>query len=388
MYKIKTLNTISETGLNLLPHTLYEVASEIQHPDAILVRSHDMHHLPIPSSVKVIGRAGAGVNNIPIDAMTQLGIPILNTPGANANAVREMVIAGMLLASRHLCQAFHYVRELKGEAHDIEKQVEQNKKKFVGFELAGKTLGIIGLGNVGVKVANAALHLGMQVIGFDPTITVNRAWELSAEVKQARTIDDLLIQSDFVSFHIPLNDETRHMINGARFQLMKNQVVLLNFARDHIIEHSALLEALNANKIYSYVTDFPHPHLKDHPRVISFPHLGASTKEAEENCAVMIVKAVREFLEERTITHSVNFPAIEMPKSKEAIRMAIVNENVPNMVAQVSAKLAAARLNIVSLLNKSRDNIAYTLIDVNQMVDTALLKDLSHIPGVIQVRKI
>lgn len=388
MYKIQTLNTISASGLNLLPHALYEVASEIQHPDAILVRSHNMCSMTLPPSVKVIGRAGAGVNNIPVAAMTQLGIPVLNTPGANANAVREMVIAGMLLASRNLCQASDYVRELTGSAVEIEHLVEKNKKQFVGFEILGKTLGIIGLGNVGVKVANAALHLGMNVVGFDPTITVNRAWELSAEVKQARTIDDLLVQSDFISFHVPLTDETEHMMNGSRFQLMKQNAVLLNFARDGIIEHHALLDALNEKKIYAYVTDFPHPDLKNHPRVISFPHLGASTQEAEENCAIMIAKALREFLEEGTITHSVNFPAIEMPRNKGAVRLGIANVNVPNMVAQISAKLAQAGLNIAGLLNKSRDDIAYTLIDVNDEVNKDLLKEIAAIKGIVQVRKI
>lgn len=388
MYKIQTLNTISASGLNLLPHALYEVASEIQHPDAILVRSHNMRSMDLPPSVKVIGRAGAGVNNIPVAAMTQLGIPVLNTPGANANAVREMVIAGMLLASRNLCQASEYVRELAGSAVEIEHLVEKNKKQFVGFEILGKTLGIIGLGNVGVKVANAALHLGMNVVGFDPTITVNRAWELSAEVKQARTIDDLLVQADFISFHVPLTDETEHMMNASRFHLMKQDAVLLNFARDGIIEHHALLDALNEKKVYAYVTDFPRPDLKNHPRVISFPHLGASTQEAEENCAIMIAKALREFLEEGTITYSVNFPAIEMPRNKGAVRLGIANVNVPNMVAQISAKLAQAGLNIAGLVNKSRDDIAYTLIDVNGDVNKELLKEIAGIKGIVQVRKI
>lgn len=388
MFKILTMNAISPNGLNQFSRELYEVASEIQHPDAILLRSHDMHQMELPNTVKVIGRAGAGVNNIPVSKMTKKGIPVLNTPGANANAVRELVIAGMLLASRNICQSWDYVRHLKGTNAEIESQVEKNKKNFVGFELLGKTLGVIGLGNVGVKVANAALKLGMHVVGYDPTITVNRAWELSSEVQQAHNLDDLLMQSDFVSFHVPLNSETKDMINDSRLQLMKNGVVILNFARDGIIEKTALIEALNQHKVSAYVSDFPNVELNDHPGVISLPHLGASTKEAEENCAIMIVKQLRDFLESGTITNSVNFPAIEMPQNNNTVRLAIVNENIPNMVAQISAKLADVKLNIVSLLNKSRDEIAYTLIDVNEDMNDALLKEISGITGVIQVRKI
>lgn len=386
MFKIQTLNALSPTGLNQLPRELYEVASEIQHPDAILVRSFDMHKMPIPETLKVVGRAGAGVNNIPVAEFTQLGIPVLNTPGANANAVREIVIAGMLLASRNICQAWDYVRQVKED--DLDKTVETHKKQFAGFELLGKTLGVIGLGNIGVKVANAAIQLGMNVIGFDPTITINRAWELSANVKQAHTIDDLLVDADFVSFHVPLNEETQNMINASRMHLLKEGVVLMNFAREGIIDNHALLDALNHNKVYAYVTDFPTHELKNHPRVISLPHLGASTKEAEENCAVMITKQIRDFLENGTITYSVNFPSIEMPKNNGATRIAIANINIPNMVAQISAKLAQAGLNIVSLLNKSRGEIAYTLIDVNADVSAALLKELASIQGVVQVRRL
>jgi D-3-phosphoglycerate dehydrogenase len=386
MFKIQTLNTISEIGLNQFSPQLYNISSDFLDPDAILVRSQSLHEKTLPDTIKVVGRAGAGVNNIPVLALTQRGIPVLNTPGANANAVRELVLAGMLLASRNLCQAWDYVRHLTGTDAEIDQTVEQNKKKFVGFELMNKTLGIIGLGNIGVKVANVAIELGMKVIGYDPTITVHRAWELSSHVKQAHSIDDLLTQSDFVSLHVPLTNETKHMMNAERLMAMKQGVVLLNFSRDGIIENTALLNLLNESKMTTYVTDFPSAEFKNHPRVIAFPHLGASTKEAEENCAVMIVKQVCDFLENGTITHSVNFPAIEMPRNHGAYRLAIVNNNIPNMVAQISSHLGSAGLNIVSLLNKSRDDIAYTLIDVNKAVSSELLHAISRINGVVQVR--
>ncbi|HEX4044522.1 MAG TPA: phosphoglycerate dehydrogenase [Gammaproteobacteria bacterium] len=388
MFKIQTLNTIATTGLNQFPHDLYEIATDIQHPDAILVRSHAMHDMTIANSVKAIGRAGAGVNNIPITLLTQRGIPVFNTPGANANAVKELVIAGMLLASRNICQAWQYVNQLTCTGTLLEQTIEQNKKQFVGFELAGKTLGVIGLGSIGVKVANTAINLGMRVIGYDPEITVNRAWELSANVQQGRSIDDLLMEADFVSFHVPLTEATKHMINPARLQLMKPGAVLLNFARDGLIEKSALLAALNEKKVYAYINDFPCSELKNHPRVISLPHIGASTEEAEENCAVMISKQIRQFLEIGTIINSVNFPTVDLAPLNSGARLTIVNANVPNMVAQISTKLANAKLNIISLLNKSRDDIAYTVIDVPQSPDQATLEEMRKIEGVIQLRLI
>ncbi len=388
MFKIQTLNTIAAAGLEQFPRELYEIASEMHLPDAILVRSHVMHELPIPNSVKVIGRAGAGVNNIPIAVLTSRGIPVFNTPGANANAVRELVIAGMLIASRNICQAWRYVSELKSSGAQLEHEIEKNKKQFVGFELMGKTLGVIGLGSVGVKVANAATHLGMRVIGYDPTISVNRAWELSSTVQQAHNIDDLLMKSDFVSFHVPLNSETKNMINSSRLHLMKPGVTLLNFARDGIIDNQALIAALNEKKVFAYISDFPTTDLKNHPSVISLPHLGASTKEAEENCAVMIAKQVRDFLETGSITNSTNFPTVEIPRHSIGIRLSIVNANIPNMVAQISSKLASAGLNITSLLNKSRDDIAYTVIDISSDVSDATLNEIAAIDGVVQLRKL
>lgn len=388
MYKIQTLNQISASGLNEFPHELYEIASEINKPHAILVRSQSMHDIVIPDSVIAIGRAGAGVNNIPVDSMTKRGIPVFNTPGANANAVRELVIAGMLLVSRNICQAWNYVNSLKSNDAELNQKIEQDKKQFVGFELMGKTLGVIGLGSIGVKVANAALQLGMRVVGYDPTITVNRAWELSSTVQQAHSMDELLMAADFVTFHVPLTSDTKHMLNHARLQLMKKNVVILNFSREGIIDTKALLASLTENKILAYVTDFPSAQLINIPQVICLPHLGASTKEAEENCAVMIAKQIRDFFENGTITNSVNFPSIEMSRNQGGIRLAIANFNIPNMVAQISSVLAKHGLNIISLSNKSKDEVAYTLIDVNENVNDTVLKELTDIKGVLQVRLI
>lgn len=388
MFKIQLQNNISTTGLLQFPREFYEISSDMHHPDAILVRSHNMHDMEFADSVKVVGRAGTGVNNIPVAKLTKMGIPVLNAVGANANAVRELVIAGMLLASRNIWQAWQYVSSLDVNATEMEKNIEQHKKQFVGFELQGKTLGIIGLGSIGVKVANAAMGLGMQVVGYDPTITVNRAWELSSAVKQAQSVESLLAEADFVSLHIPLTTTTKNMLNAARLRLLKANVVILNFARDGIIDQAALLAALNEKKIFSYVTDFPTKDLLHHPRVISLPHLGASTFEAEENCAVMISKQVRDYLEKGNIVNSVNFPTIEMPNNPDCYRLAIVNENIPNVVAHISAKLGHAGLNIVSLLNGSREEIAYTLIDVNAEINDKLFKEINNIPGIIRIRKI
>lgn len=389
MYKIQTLNPIAMIGLNHFPQELYEVGPEIQQPDAILLRSYDMHAIVIPSSVKIIGRAGAGVNNIPVNELTQCGIPVLNTPGANANAVRELVIAGMLLASRNIYEAWRYIATLKNDDSEINKKIEADKKQFVGFELLEKKLGVVGLGNVGVKVANAAISLGMKVIGYDPTITVHRAWELSSEAREAGSLEDLLKEADFISFHVPLTKETKHMMDASRIGLMKKGAVLLNFAREEIIDHSALIAALQQKKIHAYVSDFPTFDLNNIPGVITLPHLGASTFEAEENCAVMIVKHIRDFFEKGSISFSVNFPSIEMQKvNKNSTRLAIVNKNIPNMVAQISTKLAEANLNILSLLNKSRENIAYTLIDVERIVSESVLNEIKNIDGVVQVRQL
>lgn len=388
MYKILTLNNISIAGLERLPRDSYEIASEIQHPDAILLRSFKMHDMEIPETLKAVGRAGAGVNNIPIDKMSARGIPVFNAPGANANAVKELVIAGMLLGCRNIAQAWDFARELEGDDTAINKATEAGKKNFAGFELPGRTLGVIGLGAIGVKVANAALGLGMNVIGYDPEITVQRAWQLSSQVQQATSVDDLLAHSDFVTFHVPLMDATRGMINAARLRLMKKGVVLLNFSRDGILDDQAVVNAIDEGKVYSYVCDFPSNLLKKHPRVITLPHLGASTAEAEDNCAIMVANQVRDFLENGNVTNSVNFPEVVMPRAQGGYRLTIVNANVPNMLGQISTDLAKAGLNIIDMLNKSRGEIAYTVVDVESEIPAATVTEIAAIEGVLSVRTI
>jgi D-3-phosphoglycerate dehydrogenase len=385
MYKILTLNNISVAGLERLPREKYEVASEIQHPDAVLLRSFNMHDMEIPPSLKAVGRAGAGVNNIPVEKMSQHGVAVFNAPGANANAVKELVIAGMLMGCRNLCQGWDYARNLAGSDAEISKAVEAGKKKFAGFELPGRTLGVIGLGAIGRYVANAALDLGMNVVGYDPGITVEGAWKLSSEVEQAENVETLLGKADFVTFHVPLVEETRHMINAERLKNMKDNVIILNFARNGIVDDEAVCEAIDAGKVYAYVCDFPSNLLKNHPRVITLPHLGASTKEAEDNCAIMVAEEVRDYLENGNVRNSVNFPAVQMDRT-EGYRLAIVNSNVPNMVGQISSALADAGQNIIDMINKSRGELAYTLIDINQPPNDELLGKLGEIEGVLAVR--
>lgn len=385
MYKILTLNNISVKGLDKLPRERYEVASEIQHPDAILLRSFKMHDMEIPASLKAVGRAGAGVNNIPVDRLSQKGIPVFNAPGANANAVKELVLAGMLLACRNICQSWSFASGVEGTDAEINKAVEAGKKNFVGFELPGRTLGVIGLGAIGVRVANAALLLGMNVIGYDPDITVQRAWQLSSNVQQATSVDDLLARSDFITFHVPLIDATRNLINRDRLKNMKQQAVILNFARDGIVDNEAVVEALDAGKLYSYICDFPSNLLKNHPRVITLPHLGASTIEAEENCAVMVAEQVRDYLENGTIHNSVNYPEVHMPRNG-GFRLSVANANVPNMLGQISTKLAQAGLNILDMLNKSNGDLAYTLVDVEKQIPQQTVEEIAAIDGVLSVR--
>jgi D-3-phosphoglycerate dehydrogenase len=385
MFKILTLNNISIAGLDRLPRDKYEVASEITHPDAILVRSANMHEMDIPGTVKAIGRAGAGVNNIPVQQMSRRGVPVFNAPGANANAVKELVIAGMLLAARNIAQAWEFARRLEGDDAGIHKSVESGKKRFVGFELPGRTLGVIGLGAIGVQVANAARALGMNVIGYDPTITVQRAWQLESDVEAALSVDDLVSRSDFISFHVPLTDETRNMINADRLKHMRKGGVLLNFARNGIIDDAAAVAALDSGQLYAYVCDFPSNLLKDHPRVVTVPHIGASTKEAEDNCAVMVADEVRGWLEDGNVHNAVNFPEINLPRNG-GYRIAVVNSNVPNMVGQISTDLAGVNLNILDMLNRSRGDVAVTLIDVDQRVPEATVEQLRAIDGVLSVR--
>jgi len=385
MFKLQTLNNISVAGLNRLPRDRYEVASEIAHPDAILVRSANMHQLEIPATVKAIGRAGAGVNNIPVERLTGRGVVVFNAPGANANAVKELVLAGMLIAARNIGQAWQFARGLEGDDGAIHKAVEAGKKQFVGFELPGRTLGVIGLGAIGVQVANAARALGMQVVGYDPTITVRRAWQLESDVQPAHGIDDLVSRSDFITFHVPLTDDTRHMINAERMRLMRPGTVLLNFSRDGIIDDEAAVAALEQGHLYAYVCDFPSNRLKGHPRVITLPHIGASTAEAEDNCAVMVADQVRDYLETGNVHNSVNFPEIQLPPNG-GYRLAVVNNNVPNMLGQISTDLADVGLNILDMLNRSRGEVAVTLIDVDQHVPEEAISAIRDIQGVLAVR--
>ncbi len=385
MYKIQTLNNISVAGLDRLPRDNYEVASEIAHPDAILLRSFNMHDMDIPTTVKAIGRAGAGVNNIPVARATDLGIPVFNAPGANANAVKELVVAGMLMAARNIGQAWAFARGLQGDDREIHQQVEKGKKQFVGFELPGRTLGVIGLGAIGVRVANAARALGMKVVGYDPTITVQRAWQLESGVEQALSVDDLLARSDFVSFHVPLTEDTKGMINATRLKLMRPGGVLLNFARDGIVDDKALCASLDSGHAYAYICDFPNNRLKEHARVITLPHIGASTKEAEQNCAVMVAEQIKDYLQDGNVTNSVNFPEINLQRNG-GYRIAVVNSNVPNMVGQISTDLAEAGLNIIDLLNKSRGEVACTLLDVDKAPPQETLDRIAAIVGVLSVR--
>jgi D-3-phosphoglycerate dehydrogenase len=385
MYKVLTLNNIAVQGLARLPRDRYEVASEIGHPDAILVRSARMHDMEIPKSVLAVGRAGAGVNNIPVDKLSKRGVPVFNAPGANANAVKELVIAGMLLAARNLCQAWQFARQLPGEGAELDKAVEAGKKKFAGFELPSRTLGVVGLGAIGVQVANAALALGMRVIGFDPQITVERAWELSSGVEKARSLEELFSQADVITVHVPLMDATRRLINEPRLRLMPATGVVLNFARAEIADEAAVLAALGSGKLAAYVCDFPSRQLMASDKVIALPHLGASTEEAEVNCAVMVADTLRAYLENGLIRNSVNFPDADMPRT-DAHRITIANDNVPNMVGQISGSLGDAGLNIADLLNKSRGNVAYTIVDLDGAPSRELLDRMRSIEGVLGVR--
>ncbi len=385
-YRILTLNNISPKGLARLPPERYQVGADIECPDAILVRSADMHAFEVARAVRAIGRAGAGTNNIPVADLSRRGIPVFNTPGANANAVKELVLAGLLLAARNLGPAWLFARGLTGDDAAIDLAVERGKKAFVGFELPGRTLGVVGLGAIGVEVANAAQALGMQVLGYDPQITVQRAWALSASVEQAASLEELFARADAVSVHVPLNEATRGLVNAARLRLMKSDGILLNFARAGIVEDQAVMAALDAGQLHGYVCDFPSAALTAHPRVITWPHLGASTLEAEENCAVMVAEQVRDFLENGNIRNSVNYPEAVLPRVPGTTRLAIANSNVPNMVGQISTCLAGAQLNIADLLNKSRGEFAYTLIDTDGAVSAALLEQIRAIAGVLTAR--
>lgn len=385
MYKIQTLNNISVKGLSRLPREDYEISSEASNPDAILLRSFKMHDMEIPASVAAIGRAGAGVNNIPVDKMTKRGVPVFNAPGANANAVKELALAGLLMAARNIYPAMRFAGTLEGTDAEISTAVESGKKNFVGWELHSKTLGVIGLGAIGIRVANAANALGMKVVGYDPLISVENAWKLSRNIQQAVNLDHLFSQCDAVSVHVPLIDATKNLVNAERIAMMNDGGIIVNLARGGICDDSAVLAALDSGKLSSYVIDFPTGALLKHDKVISFPHLGASTGEAEENCAVMVADQVREYLEDGTVKNSVNFPDAMMPRTS-GCRVTVANANVPNMVGQISTILANAGLNIADLLNKSRGDIAYTIIDLDGEVEASALDAIKSIEGVLSVR--
>jgi D-3-phosphoglycerate dehydrogenase len=388
MFKILTYNNISQAGLDRLRGERYEVASQIDNPDAILLRSFNLHNQPIPESVKAVGRAGAGVNNIPVAEYTKRGIPVFNAPGANSNAVAELAIAGMLLAARNIVPALNFIHGLEGDEESINNQIEKNKKHFAGFELSGKTLGVLGLGAIGVKVANSAAALGLNIIGFDPFMSLESAWKLNSSAVPATSIDDLVSHADFISLHIPLNDKTRNLFSKDHIDRIKKGATLLNFSRAGVVDEAAVLAALDSGALHAYVCDFPTPALINHPRAIVLPHLGASTEEAEDNCAAMVADQVREFLENGSIRNSVNFPELVIPASEEGERLAIANQNVPNIVGQISSVLGEAGLNILDLFNKSRGDYAYTLIDIHADASPEILERIRSIDGVLSVRVI
>ena len=387
MYKIKTLNNIAPVGLARLPKESYAISEDESAPDAIILRSFKMHDMPIPASLKAVGRAGAGVNNIPLDKMSQAGVVVFNAPGANANAVKELVLASLFMSARHLCDAVNYTQGLEGDDAALSKLVEAGKKKYAGFELPGKTIGVIGLGAIGRMVANSCVDLGMHVIGFDPGLTVDGAWQLSAEVQRANSIDEVLPKVDFLTVHVPLIDATRDLINAENVSKMKSTAVVINLARGGIVNDSAVCDALDAGKLAYYVTDFPNNRTKQSSKVIGLPHLGASTSEAEENCAVMVADQVKLYLETGNIVNSVNFPNVQLPRGSEN-RLVVCNANVPNMVGQISTILADANLNIHDMINQSRGNIAYTLVDVDSEITEPVLQSIRQLDGIMIARTI
>lgn len=384
-FDILVLNQISPNGLSRLPEERYKISKDVPHPDAVLVRSADMHTMDIPASVRAIGRAGAGTNNIPVKAMSARGIPVFNAPGANANAVKELVLTGMLLSARKLPAALNFVASLDPKMPDMDRAVEDGKKAFAGFELAGHTLGIVGLGKIGCLVADAAIKLGMNVLGYDPDITVDAAWSLPSQVKKAHSVNEVLKNSHFITLHVPLVDATRNLVNADNVGQMRPGAVLLNFSREGVVNEAAVLASLAAKHLGGYVCDFPSAKINGHEGVIALPHLGASTREAEENCAIMVADQLRDYLEHGNVANAVNFPAVSMAR-ESAYRVAIANANVPNMLGQISTAMANAGLNIHNMVNKSRGDVAYTLVDVDSPVNADVLNAMADIPGVLTVR--
>ncbi|HMD68125.1 MAG TPA: phosphoglycerate dehydrogenase [Chitinivibrionales bacterium] len=385
MFKIQTLNKISTVGIEIFPRDNYEIASEIVHPDAVLVRSTDMHEMQFAESLKAIARAGAGVNNIPVDKCSEKGVVVMNTPGANANSVKELVIAALLMSSRRLVAGIQWAKSLAGKGDEVPKLIEKGKTNFEGPEIKGKRLGVIGLGAIGVKVANDAVSLGMEVTGYDPVISVEAAWELSRTVKRALSLDSLIAKSDYITLHVPLNDKTKSMLNKDKFALMKKGVRILNFARGGLVKNEDLKAAIKDGTVAAYVTDFPDEDLLTIDSVIPVPHLGASTPEAEDNCAVMAVNQIRNYLEYGNIKNSVNFPDCEMDPSGKA-RILVGNRNIPNMVGQITTLLAAEKINIADMLNKSKGDLAYNIIDVDNEINEGALAKLRAVDGIIMVR--
>lgn len=387
MYRVLTLDKISSLGIDRFPNYFYEVGNAVENPDAILVRSRDMHKEAIPLAVRAVGRAGVGVNNIPLEKMSSLGIAVFNTPGANANAVKELVIGSLVIASRQIGEAWDFVRSLSGIDEDIVKLVEEGKKRFVGFELQGKVLGVVGLGVIGRAVANAADALGMKVVGFDPNVTVEGAWQLSANVHRAKNLGELLTRADFLTLHVPLDEKTRGLINAQNLEVVKKGVVILNFAREEIVDQEAVKAALDSGVVFSFISDFPNTLLRNHSRVVMLPHLGASTGEAEDNCAIMVVDQIRDFLENGNVRNSVNFPEASMPRLSKH-RLVLANANVPNMIAKVSEALGQGKINIHDMVNMSRGEIAYTIVDLDNPVPEDTFRRIAGTEGVLMVRLI
>jgi D-3-phosphoglycerate dehydrogenase / 2-oxoglutarate reductase len=383
--EVLVLDRIAPVGLERFPLERYSLVEEARSPDVILVRSHDLHGHPFGPSLKAVGRAGAGVNNIPVADLSKRGVPVFNTPGANANAVKELVLAGMLIAARNLAPALDFVRGLDPASGDLDRRVENGKKAFAGIELPGQTLGVVGLGRVGGLVAHAAIRLGMHLIGYDPEITVDAAWSLPSRIRRATSLDELLRASDFVTLHVPLVAVTRHLVDAKSLAQMRPGATLLNFSRDGVVDDVAVLEALRTRRLRAYVSDFPTAALLGQPGAIVLPHLGASTREAEENCAVMVVNQVRDYLEHGSMKNAVNFPDAFLPR-ESPYRLAIANANVPDMLARISHALGARQINIHHMLNRSKDEMAYTLLDVDSPISAETLAELTGIDGVRTVR--
>ena len=388
MFNVLTYNNISPAGLDRLPESRYKVGPEIENPDAIMLRSFSLHEQSIPTSLKAVGRAGAGVNNIPVDEYTKRGIPVFNAPGANSNAVAELAIAGMLLAARNIVPALNFVSNLEGDEKSISNEIEKNKKHFAGFELSGRTLGVLGLGAIGVRVANSGAALGLNIVGFDPFMSLENAWKLTSSAIPATGIDDLVSRADMISLHIPLNEKTKNLFSKDHIKNIKKGATLINFSRAGVVDEAAVLEALDSGALHAYVCDFPTPALINHPRSIVLPHLGASTEEAEDNCAAMVADQLREFLEYGCIRNSVNFPEVVVAPSSEGVRICIANQNVPGVVGHISSVLGEAGLNILDLLNKSRGDYAFTLVDIHADAPPEILERIRSLDGVLSVRVI